>query len=295
MTTLTAGAPAKINLFLDVLGKRSDGYHEIETVFYPLTDLADTIMIETDQAPEGTIICDDPAVPLDADNTCRRAAEAFVRAAGLPVSWRITIAKRIPVAAGLGGGSADAATVLLLLNQAHGNCLSIEALREIAVSIGADVSFFLDASCPALARGIGEKLEQLAPSRPLPLVLLCPGFPVSAAWAYANLDRVPRPSAPVRAAEFAAALQKGPLEELASATYNALEYAVLDKFPLVEMLRDFLMQAGALCAHVSGSGPTVFGLFNSPVPSGLADRARETFGPSLVVWSNPPPDHAMPV
>ena len=285
MTTLTTDAPAKINLFLDVPGQRSDGYHDIETVFYPLPGLADTITVEIDRSPGVTIVCDNPAVPVDADNSCLRAAEAFAAVAGVRAAWRITIKKRIPVAAGLGGGSSDAAAVLRLLDRAHDAPLGIDALHAIAVRIGADIPFFLDASRPALAGGIGEELEPLPRVHPLPLVLLCPGFPVSAAWAYANLARMRRPPPPVRAAEFATLLPENSTAKLAAAVYNALEYAVFDKFPLVKILRDFLLKSGALCAHVSGSGPTVFGLFDDRIPDGIEKRARDTFGSFLGVWA----------
>ncbi len=275
--------PAKVNLFLDVLGRRDDGYHEIETLFYPFDVLTDTVVVEVMGEPGLNVVCDHPAVPEDARNTCFRAARAFAARAGVRESWRIVIEKRIPVAAGLGGGSSDAGAVLRLLNRACDDVLGPRELLAVARTIGADVPFFLDPSVPALGTGMGDVLTSVSVRHDLCVVLLAPGFPVSAAWAYANADRIPRPPAPAAAAEFAETLAGGTLEALAAQTYNALEFAILDKFPLVGMLREFLRGEGALAAHVSGSGPTVFGVFARPPAPGLAERARAVFGAELAV------------
>jgi len=278
-----AETPAKINLFLDVLGRRDDGYHEIATFFYPLPAPTDTIEVEVVDRAGVTVVCDHPAVPDDAENICIRAARAYAAAAGVPASWRIAIEKRIPVAAGLGGGSSDAGAVLRLLNRACGGVLNPQELLRVAATVGADVPFFLGPSVPALGTGTGTTLAPVPFRRDLCLVLLAPEFPVSAAWAYANLDRAPRPAARVSAAKFVETFSGGTLQALAAQMYNALEFAVGDKFPLVGLLREFLDGEGALATHVSGSGPTVFGIFAEPPAPGLAERVGAVFGSELTV------------
>ena len=272
-------AVAKINLYLDVLRRRPDGYHDIATVFLPLEDPADEIRLSTAAPGVLRVNSDHAGVPDGPGNLCWRAAEAFARDTGLAPSWEIAIRKRIPVAAGLGGGSSDAAAVLLALNRRHGEPLSLERLRRLAVGLGADVAFFL-APSPALGEGLGEVLRAVPCRRPLEVVLANPGFPIAAAWAYANRGRVALPPAPSLEAVLAALADPSP-EALAPLTYNALEPAILDKFPLVAMLCRGLVEAGCLCGHVSGSGPTVYGL--CPAGQGDAIRARlvERFGDDL--------------
>jgi 4-diphosphocytidyl-2-C-methyl-D-erythritol kinase len=273
---LAAPSPAKINLFLNIVGQRADGYHDIDTVFLPLDAPSDTVSLDRRDAPGIDIGCDVSVVPTDERNLCWRAASAFAAAAGCEPRWHIEIAKRIPVAAGLGGGSSNAATLLRLLNRTVPVPLAPETLRAVAVSLGADVPFFLDPT-PCRATGIGEQLTPVPCRAALPLVLLHAGFPVAAAWAYREADRIERPAAP-SATDVLAALAAGDTAAAARYAYNALEFAVCRKFPLVEMMFEFLRANGCLAAHVSGSGPTVFGVCPNTDRTALLNAARQEFG-----------------
>ena len=279
---LSRNTPAKINLYLDVVGKRDDGYHEIQTLFLPLAAPADTIAV-TELAQTGLELhCEHPAVPDGEGNLCRKAATAFAVAAGCEPRWHIVIEKRIPVAAGMGGGSADAAAVLQMLDELQKNVLPAERLHEIAAQLGADVPFFLN-PVPALANGIGDVLRPLAVCISLPLVLVSPGFPITAAWAYANLDRTKRPHPP-SLERLQQALAAGDRDTIADCAWNALEFAAYDKFPMLEMIRELLLSKGCTAAHVTGSGPAVFGLCSVEDQARIARDVRTYFGQNVEVF-----------
>jgi 4-diphosphocytidyl-2-C-methyl-D-erythritol kinase len=279
MFPTTMRTPAKINLFLDVLARRDDGYHDLLTVFLPVESLSDDLLVESCSAPGVEILCSHPEVPEDETNLCWRAAMAFAAASKRPPAWRITVTKRIPVAAGLGGGSTNAAGVLRLLNEAFSHPLAPAELASLACSLGADVPFFLLDS-PALATGIGEKLSPLASRAEFGLVLLNPGFAISAGWAYQHCrDRErPRPPAVDSTLE---GLRQSDLRQIAAGTYNALEYAALHKFPLLELMQRFLLERGCLAAHVSGSGPTVYGLCPLGTQEEIRAQAKTYFGEGM--------------
>ena len=266
----------KINPYLAVTGRRQDGYHDIETVFLPLTRPADTIRIAPAPTGEMDIVCADPRVPTGEANLCRQAAMQFAEARNLTPAWRIEIEKHIPVAAGLGGGSSDAAAVLRGLNRLSGSPFSASQLRELAAPLGADVPFFVD-SVPALGTGIGQDLTPVPCALRAGILLVNPRFPVSARWAYANLGRCPAAAAPP-VANLIEALAAGSLDRFASYTCNMLEGALLDKFPLVHMLRDSLLSLGCRCAHVSGSGPTLFGCCRAEAAEDIAAALRSHYG-----------------
>jgi 4-diphosphocytidyl-2-C-methyl-D-erythritol kinase len=279
----TRRAPAKVNLFLDVVAQRPDGYHDIQTVFLPIPALADTVSVAVAAHAENaiTLTCDDPDLPTDASNLCCRAAAAFAAAVPTARGCRIALTKRIPVAAGLGGGSSDAAAVLLALNDLAGRPLPGPDLAALARSLGADVPFFLDPR-PSLASGIGDVLTPIACTLDAGVVLVNPRFPVSAAWAYANLARCPR-SPPPALSTLLAALALGDLATTAATAYNALDPAVRDKFPLLDRIRDCLLDGGCLAAMVSGSGPTVFGLCPPRVTATAGDLVQGRFGTAVRV------------
>ena len=183
---IAISSPAKLNLFLKVVGKRPDGFHEISSLMQPLA-LADEITLSVSAGDSITMECSPVGlVPSDAGNLAWRAAEAFLLKAGLKRSVHIKLVKRIPVAAGLGGGSSNAAAVLTGLSRALGALPGEDDLPEIAASIGSDVPFFLSAVA-ALATGRGENIRPMTLPR-YSYILINPAFPVSAAWAYANLD-----------------------------------------------------------------------------------------------------------
>jgi 4-diphosphocytidyl-2-C-methyl-D-erythritol kinase len=272
-------APAKINLYLNVLGQRDDGYHAIETVFLPLPSPADTIAVTHTPGRTLSLRCDVPELPAGDGNLCWQAATALAEELSVAPCWRIELEKRIPVAAGLGGGSSDAAATLLALSDLQEAPIADARVRAIAARLGADVPFFLRPS-PALATGVGEMLRTVPLAATLHLLLLNPRFPVSAAWAYRNRTRVSLPEPPPLDA-LLQAMATGDVPRIAALSYNALEHAVRDKFPLVAMLCELMVEHGCLAAHVSGSGPTVYGLFAEP-PQAAAEAARDAFG--AAVW-----------
>ena len=271
-------APAKINLFLEVLGRRPDGYHNIRTLFLPLAGLADELEIVLTAEPGLQLTCTGPvAVPAGEDNICIRAARAFCRHFGLPESHSLHLQKNIPAVAGLGGGSSDAAAVLLLLADLHE--LPGERLQELlplATALGADVPFFLDPR-PALGEGIGERLTRITLGQPLELLLLNPGFPLPVAWSYQHWRR-PAGATPPDFQKLAAVLAQGSPQEIAAMAWNDLGFAALEKFPLLQILRRHLLQAGAYAVHVSGSGPTLFAV----CPAGRSQEMRQAMQKEFV-------------
>lgn len=279
---LATETPAKINLFLRVMKRRPDGYHNIETLFYPLRGLYDTVRVCDRLEPGISVHCDRTDLPTDRRNLAWQAAERFAEAARLKPAWTVTVEKRIPVAAGLGGGSSDAAAVLRLLNQAAGSPLSNDVLQQVAVQIGADVPFFLNPRT-AVGTGIGDVLRPIPCPETLHLVLINPGFPVSTRWAYAHAASS-APSPP-DIGQLIGVLGSPDSGLLAGRIYNSFESALCVKFPIVEILKECLCEAGAHAAQISGSGPTVFGLFPDPDAAALAARrVRDRFGQRYWVW-----------
>ena len=264
---LTADAPSKINLYLRVTGRREDGYHLLESLFLPLSDPADHIAVDREGPPGAvTLATSRLDVPGGRDNLGAQAALRWAAKAGVLPAWDIQIVKNIPVAAGMGGGSSDAATVMKLLNDQAGSPLDRRALAEAALTVGADVPFFLDPR-PAVMRGVGEIAEVLEfPLPEIPLLIVAPGFPVSAAEAYRKLD--PARIAPVEDAwreAFLAALRAGDWAHLGKLLRNDLAPGIYEKYPILPLLEEELYASGALGVAMTGSGPTLFALF--------ADRA----------------------
>lgn len=256
-------APSKINLRLKVTARRSDGYHELDTVFMPLLNPGDELTISIDPAGKPGINMDISGaanLSAGADNICWQAARAYLNAAGInDASVHIHLDKYIPIAAGLGGGSGNAAAVLMALEE-HFGTLGTDKLAQVALQIGADVPFFLSAR-PAAARGVGEELEYFDfDADTLPVLVVAPDFPVSARWAYEHLDRKRITSAP-GTSEMIAALKRSDWDKCAALMHNDLAFALYDKFPLLNILKSALLSAGALNAEISGSGPSMFALF----------------------------------
>lgn len=271
MRSLVRACPAKVNLFLKVVGRRPDGYHNLITVMQPLA-LADELTLTL--TPGDIILrCNNQELPQDARNLAFRAARRFQRALRRDFGVRIQLKKRIPLAAGLGGGSSDAAGVLLGLNALLDFPLPFAALHRLAGELGADVPFFL-LSGPALGQGIGTLVTPLC----LPAywyVLLNPGFQVSTRWVYANL---PQPvTAPTEEADWAGLSQR-PVETW---LHNDLEYVTLKAYPQLTVLKQALNAQGAQATLMSGSGPTVFGIFSSHQD---AQRAAEHLEKSFPGW-----------
>lgn len=256
-------APSKLNLFLHITGRRSDGYHEIETLFYPLRSPADTVTLQQIASPGITFRTDHADLPTDRRNLCVKALLAFCRTAGIaPDGFEITLKKNIPIAAGMGGGSSDAAAVLRLMQEQYPGKVTAAQLAEIALSIGADVPYFLN-PVPAIASGVGEKLIPLDDlPDDLPVLIDAPGFPVSAKWAYQHRIAGPSP-APSQLAELIKKLRVRDFAAAADLLHNDLEEAVFRKFPILEKRKADLLSAGACRVMMTGSGPTLFAMFES--------------------------------
>ncbi len=262
---IETAVPAKINLWLEVTGKRQDGYHDISSLMLPVT-VFDRIRIEV-AAAEGpvSLSCNEPEIPHDSQNLAWRAAELFREASGNRAWVHIGLDKAIPSGAGLGGGSADAAGVLLSLNEHSGRPLADTELEKLALRLGADVAFFLYQR-PALATGIGEKLEFVGEVPDYPVVLIKPPLSVPTAWVYQSL-KLTRGSSQIKLDNFSADPWR-----LAELVQNDLEPITVSRHPVVLDLKKWLLGRGALAAAMSGSGPTVFGIFES----GEAARAVQS-------------------
>jgi 4-diphosphocytidyl-2-C-methyl-D-erythritol kinase len=254
---LVLNAAAKINLTLEVLGRRNDGYHEIVTVMQTV-DLSDRLVVEDADVLELRTTASD--VPTDGTNLALRAAAALRDGAGVSRGARITLEKRIPVAAGLGGGSADAAAALVGLNRLWGLRWSAARLAEVAVTLGMDVPFFLHGGA-ALGTGRGERLEPLATCA-LALVLVNPRVGASTAEIYGGVQP-DMYSDGRRGRGMAAALRSRQPTRVAATLGNALERVAAPRYRDVEQMESALLAAGALGAAMSGSGLTVFGVARS--------------------------------
>jgi 4-diphosphocytidyl-2-C-methyl-D-erythritol kinase len=277
-------SPCKINFLLNILGKRDDGFHELETVMHPVP-VFDTLEFERGPSCGVTLTCSHSALPVDSTNLVQRAATAFLQAANISEGARIRLEKRIPLAAGLGGGSSNAAQTLLGLNELFGHPLASDQLTQIAATLGSDVPFFLH-SGPALATGRGERispLERLPALRDAFALLVYPGFGISTAWAYQQLARFPGASSGKagRAQELVSRLQTADLASAAPGFYNALEAPALKKYPLLQIFQEFLREHGAAVTLMSGSGSTTFALtIGEHAAEALAGKFRNMFGES---------------
>jgi len=255
--------PAKINLSLRVLGRRTDGFHELDSVFLPL-ELCDRLTLTVVPQRQTTVACACPGHEelSGEDNLAARAASAYLAAAGASARITIHLRKKIWIAAGLGGGSSDAAAVLIGLSQMVGG-VSDDDLCALALKLGADVPFFLDPR-PARARGVGHRLTPLSEVAPLDLVLVNPGRPLSTAAVFAELglERGARNAERgARNAERGAEEREHHMEDLVALVGNDLQPAALRLEPEIARMEQALLEHGARVACMTGSGPTVFGVF----------------------------------
>ncbi|HUD46391.1 MAG TPA: 4-(cytidine 5'-diphospho)-2-C-methyl-D-erythritol kinase [Candidatus Baltobacteraceae bacterium] len=280
---LAKASCCKVNLLLNILGKRPDGYHELETVIHPV-DVCDRL--EFERAGNGIhLTCSDPRLPVNSKNLVFRASALFLQSAGVTDGIRIHLHKKIPVAAGLGGGSGNAAVTLLALNELFGYPLEPANLAELAASLGSDIPFFLQSN-PALATGRGEVITPLSFFPALSgtyMVLVHPGFGISTPWAYEQLAKFPAGAhgTPGRAQCLISLLQTD-LPAAAREFYNSLELPALRKYPLLEMFQEDFRQNGALSVLMSGSGSTTFALAESkPVAENLLEKLKAKFGANL--------------
>jgi 4-diphosphocytidyl-2-C-methyl-D-erythritol kinase len=264
--------PAKINLSLKILGRRSDGFHEIETVIAPIS-LCDEIRIERTDAKDGIEFhCDDASVPQGEDNLIVRAAKSFFAATKLKPAVCIELHKKIPHGAGLGGGSSDAASTLLALNQLCETNLPREALSKIAETIGSDIPFFIFQSA-AVCKGRGELVTPLKLRQRLSLLLVKPDFVVPTSWAYHHWlgsREIPRISYAT--------------QEFADQTFvNDLERPAFEKFVFLAQLKMWLLKQPEVgVALMSGSGSATFAVLREHAEADrIAERAKAALDPKL--------------
>ena len=272
---MNATAYAKLNLTLDILRRREDGYHDLQMVMQTIS-LTDTLTITPAQG-EGKITSNLSFLPTDGTNLAQKAAAAFRRATGLGGEVDISIHKHIPVCAGMAGGSADAAAVLRAMNQLTAAGLSPLALAQIGQSVGSDVPYCVLGGT-ALAEGRGERLSPLPALPPCHIVVCKPSFPVSTPQLFSRVDvrkilRRPDTQGMLEA------LEQGDLSGIARRMYNVFE-DVLEPWKRAEVhaIQNALLDAGALGAIMTGSGPTVFGLFEAlPQAQQAARRLGEQY------------------
>jgi 4-diphosphocytidyl-2-C-methyl-D-erythritol kinase len=265
-------APAKINCSLRILGRRSDGFHEIETLIAPIS-VCDEIKIERRRSKNGIEFrCDDPSVPRGDENLVVRAANVFFKKTKLTSQVSIELKKKIPHGAGLGGGSSDAASTLLALNELFDTKLPVQALAKMAEAIGSDVPFFIFQSA-AVCKGHGELVSPTRLREQLSVLLLKPEFGVPTQWAYSQW----RDSREVPGVSYAA-------QEIAGQTFlNDLEHPVFEKFIFLAEVKTWLLRRPEVgAALLSGSGSTVFAvLCDNADADRLAKRAKAELDPEL--------------
>jgi len=279
--TLEKLSPCKVNLLLNILGRRADGFHELETIIHPLEVFDRISFSRKGQGIELT--CSNPKLPTDSQNLVYRAAAMLLQRAKITEGVRMHLEKKIPLAAGLGGGSGNAATTLLGLNELFGGPLTPEQLLGLAASLGSDIPFFLQAK-PALATGRGEQVQALDSPPALRgawFLLIHPGFGISTAWAYGQLPRFPAAlnGTPGRAQRLLSLLRAADLNAVGAALYNALEAPALEKYPLLALFQEFLRTNGAAATLMSGSGSTTFALAQDQrAAEQLLEKFKTKFG-----------------
>lgn len=271
---ITIEAPAKINWYLAIKSRRPDGYHELETGMQKL-QLADILHISIAEKRGVHLSCPGSDLPADENNLAYQAAKVFFEKIGEKQGVEIILDKKIPVAAGLGGGSSDAAAVLRGLNLLFATGLNVKRLLELAKPLGADVPFLVRNYNAAWATGIGDHLEEVPPLLVDWIVLVNPGFPVSTKWVYENFALTTGGNPYILGREIEYGKQQGMfVKNAALRLFNDLESVTINRFPEIGAIKAELLADGAMGALMSGSGPTVFGLFKE---KGDAVHSYESF------------------
>ena len=262
-------AYAKINIALDAIGKREDNYHLLRMIMQTV-DLYDVIDIEKSNDSSISISCNKHYVPTDERNLAYKAAVLFRENFNIKDGVKISIKKNIPVAAGMAGGSTNAAAVLVIMNKLFNVNASLEELKELGLKIGADVPYCIEGGT-ALCEGIGEVITPLKPFENKILVVLKPNFGVSTKEVYTNLD-INKIRKHVNIEELIEAMENDDLNYVAKNMKNVLENVTLKKHSILKAIKEDMRRSGALGAMMSGSGPTVFAFFDDML---TAQRAFE--------------------
>lgn len=268
----TFHAPAKINLFLRVLAKRADGFHELESLVRPLPGLADSLHFQ--QADDFSLQCEKAGVPTDETNLVSRALRLFEQKTGLAANWKITLQKSIPHGAGLGGGSSDAATTFLALNQLHDTKIALADLSEWSATLGSDIPLFLHQS-PCWCRGRGEIIEPIELYFPHPILLFKPAFDIPTPWAYQQWQN----SQELPGISYAPQI----VEEIS--LQNDLERPVFQKYLFLAELKTHLQNHPKIqAALMSGSGSTMFALLKNVEDAQEIIASTKSLDPTL--WTH---------
>ena len=260
MEEMELKAHGKINLSLDVLGRRNDGYHEVKMIMHTV-GLYDSIYIKREREKGIRMECNLSSLPTNEENLMVRAAKAIMDEFSIEEGLSLRLMKRLPVAAGMAGGSADAAAMFHGMNQLFHLNLSTEELEKRAVKFGADIPFCLHKGC-YLSEGIGEKLKKLPTLPPCTIILVKPAFSLSTKLIYENLhlENITDAEHP-DVDRMIKELESGSLEDICALGGNLLEKVSISLRPEIQVLKDFFIKEGALLSLMSGSGPTVFGIF----------------------------------
>ncbi|NDV19407.1 4-(cytidine 5'-diphospho)-2-C-methyl-D-erythritol kinase [Pseudodesulfovibrio sp. JC047] len=279
MNSATLIAPAKINLHLEIRGRRPDGYHELRTLFFPVDMPCDLIKIEPGHDEHFYIRCPEKPALETTDNILYTTWKKFGQTTGFQPGIFVTLTKNIPMGGGLGGGSSDAATMLKWLNSEAGDAaLSPEKLLELAASLGADVPFFF-MDGPAWAEGIGEKLEPASVNlSEMTLLIASPDIEVSTPWAFAAWDEKNPDAKQRESLTTSKSGTKTPSPVSAKEMTNDFEPIVFDKYPRLREIKEKIITLGAETAAMSGSGASIFGLFQKRTTAALAATALENEG-----------------
>ena len=295
MNSVSLPAYAKVNLFLGILGKRSDGYHELWTLFERV-GLADEVTVRRLPGTQVQFRCESPEVPQDGSNLAVRAAQAYREASGWSDGVEITLVKRIPAGAGMGGGSSNAAAVLLALQRLTGAAAATDSLVNCARSLGSDVPFFLADCSFGLGRGRGDEIEPLLFHAKLWHLLVTPDFPIPTQAVYQNF-RLPRVEAAPGASALRLtaprrdpgalldALRNGKVSSARNLLYNALEPTVEQLYPAIRRVKSELESAGLEKPTVSGSGSTVFALCDSEAQARSAGEVLRKKHPAWRIFT----------
>ena len=283
---VTVRAPAKLNLTLEVIERLPNGFHLIRSIFARVDSISDTLTIGVHRAGAGVHISTDATdIPLDDANICHQAAARYLAAINAVARIDIRIDKKIPVAAGLGGGSSDAAAVLRVLNDVFGGRLLPPELSTLGAGLGKDIPFFLAGVPAAIVSGMGEIVEPLPSLPPFEYLVVNPMVPIPTGEAYAALGQaVPFMTDPSRfnvTEHMKHSIEAGDRAAVAAGLYNEFETYAERRYPVVRQLQQTLRALGARAARMSGSGPTVFGLFDTADQCLAAARAMRHYYPTM--------------
>lgn len=265
MRNIEIKAPAKINFGLNIISKRKDGFHNLETIFYPIHDLFDRLLF--DPADKFIFECSDASLSTDESNLVVKAAEMIKNVIKQDINIKIYLEKNIPAGGGLGGGSSDAASTLVALNELLSAGLNYGQLKEMALKIGSDVPFFMNAK-PSIGESRGELLKEIPFKIDKPILIVNPGIHISTKDAFENITPQKSEISFMQIIE----LWNKDYSRLRSVLKNDFENWVFSKYPEIGEIKQTLLDSGALIALMSGSGSTLFGIYENKVQADCAAK-----------------------